>query len=53
MLGKQAVIIEKEESLQDTCEPKNELYGLASVYHSSKAYFFSATYDSNHKKLLQ
>ena len=53
MLGKQAVIIAKEESLQDTGEPKNELYGLAAVYHSNKAYFFSATYDSNHKKLLQ
>jgi hypothetical protein len=53
MLGKQVVIIAKEESCQDTDEPTNELYGLAAVYHSSKAYFFSATYDSNHKKLLQ
>lgn len=53
MFEKQAVIIAKEESIQDAFEPKNELYGLAAVYHSSKAYFFSATYDSNHKKLLQ
>ena len=53
MLGKQAVIIAKETSLQDEQEPKNELYGLAAVYHSIKAYFFSATYDANNKKLLQ
>ena len=53
MLEKQALIIAKEDSLQADYEPPNELYGLASVYHSSKAYFFSATYDAYHKKLLQ
>lgn len=28
------------------------LFGLASVFHSEKAYFFSATYDKYHIKLL-
>ena len=55
MLGDQALVIKKEvQSVQALYEePKNQLYGLASVYHSSSSYFFSAHYAANHKKFLQ
>ena len=53
MLEKAAVLVTKEESRQENDEPGNWVCGLASVYHSEKAFFFSATYDSYHKKLLR
>ena len=53
MLEKAALLVTKEESRQENEEHGNWICGLASVYHSEKACFFSATYDSYHKKLLR
>ena len=53
MLEKQALLVAKKDFTQDNEEPQNWVYGLASVYHSQKAYFFSATYENYHKKLLR
>ena len=53
MLVKQALLVVKNESSKDNEEPCNWVYGLAAVYHSQQAYFFSATYDTYHQKLLR
>ena len=53
MLENSALIIKKDESGQNAEDPQYWVYGLVAVYHSKNAYFFSATYDKYHKKLLR
>ena len=54
MLDELALIVAKNESIEDAEEPSYWVYGLASVYHSQgQVFFFSATYDAYHKKLLR
>ena len=53
MLEKSALIIKKDESEQNPEDPQYWAYGLVAVYHSKQAYFFSATYDKYHRKLLR
>ena len=53
MLERSALIIKKDESGQNPEDLQHWAYGLVAVYHSKKAYFFSATYDKYHRKLLR
>jgi len=53
MLEKSALIIKKDESGPHPGDLQHWAYGLVAVYHSKQAYFFSATYDKYHRKLLR